>query len=341
MKAFIRAKLAAGWTEKQIDDHFVAELGPQVLVDAANERLRPARLAAAVRDDRVRCGGRRRRRARLAEEPRRRVAGRRQRRPSRRCRRASSSGSTRSSRASTPDDDRQDSGRVHRGAHLRDHALRAAARARATSRPSPRSRWSISASAARAAASSPRASRSSPASRSCSCCSAPPRRRSRARSTRRPRPTIAGFILVVLGLAFVGLLPWPERTVVPGLATHARRTGSAVLLGGAFAIVAAPCIGTVLASILVLASSSGGVVARHHPPLRLLARPRRRVRARRRRVRPRDAGVPLDPPALPGAAHRLRRDPDHPRAAALLQPRLVAADRARPAVPEGRSCTPR
>jgi cytochrome c-type biogenesis protein len=31
------------------------------------------------------------------------------------------------------------------------------------------------------------------------------------------------------------------------------------LLGGAFAVVAAPCIGTVLASILVLASSSGGV----------------------------------------------------------------------------------
>jgi cytochrome c-type biogenesis protein CcmH len=31
MKAFIRAKLAAGWSQKQIDDHFVAELGPQVL----------------------------------------------------------------------------------------------------------------------------------------------------------------------------------------------------------------------------------------------------------------------------------------------------------------------
>ena len=31
MKAFIRAKLKAGWSEKQIDDHFVAELGPQVL----------------------------------------------------------------------------------------------------------------------------------------------------------------------------------------------------------------------------------------------------------------------------------------------------------------------
>ena len=32
-----------------------------------------------------------------------------------------------------------------------------------------------------------------------------------------------------------------------------------MLLGGAFAVCAAPCIGTVLASILVLASSSGGV----------------------------------------------------------------------------------
>ena len=47
--------------------------------------------------------------------------------------------------------------------------------------------------------------------------------------------------------------------MVPGLAVRARRTGSAALLGGAFAVVAAPCIGTVLASILVLASSTGGV----------------------------------------------------------------------------------
>ncbi|HUK45778.1 MAG TPA: cytochrome c biogenesis protein CcdA [Gaiellaceae bacterium] len=70
---------------------------------------------------------------------------------------------------------------------------------------------------------------------------------------------IAGFVLVVLGLAFVGLLPLPERAMAPGLALRARRTGSAVLLGGAFAVVAAPCIGTVLASILVLASSTGGV----------------------------------------------------------------------------------
>ncbi|HZO97043.1 MAG TPA: cytochrome c biogenesis protein CcdA [Gaiellaceae bacterium] len=70
---------------------------------------------------------------------------------------------------------------------------------------------------------------------------------------------IAGFALVVIGLAFVGALPWPERAVAPGLLLRARRGGSAALLGGAFAVCAAPCIGTVLASILVLASSSGTV----------------------------------------------------------------------------------
>ena len=71
---------------------------------------------------------------------------------------------------------------------------------------------------------------------------------------------IAGFALIVIGLAFVGLLPLPERALAPGLLGRARRRGSSALLGGAFAVCAAPCIGTVLASILVLASSSGGVV---------------------------------------------------------------------------------
>ncbi|HEY0415901.1 MAG TPA: cytochrome c biogenesis protein CcdA [Gaiellaceae bacterium] len=74
---------------------------------------------------------------------------------------------------------------------------------------------------------------------------------------KRTQVEIAGFVLVVLGLAFVGALPWPERAVAPGLLQRARGSGSRALLGGAFAICAAPCIGTVLASILVLASSSG------------------------------------------------------------------------------------
>jgi cytochrome c-type biogenesis protein len=68
---------------------------------------------------------------------------------------------------------------------------------------------------------------------------------------------IAGFVLVVLGLAFVGLLPVPERVVAPGLIVGARRRGSRALLGGAFAVCAAPCIGTVLAAVLVLASDTG------------------------------------------------------------------------------------
>jgi cytochrome c-type biogenesis protein len=70
---------------------------------------------------------------------------------------------------------------------------------------------------------------------------------------------IAGFVLIVLGLAFLGLLPKPERAVAPGLLQQARRRGSNALLGGAFAVCAAPCIGTVLASILVLASGSGTI----------------------------------------------------------------------------------
>ena len=71
---------------------------------------------------------------------------------------------------------------------------------------------------------------------------------------------VAGFVLVVLGLAFVGLLPVPERILAPGLLTGARRRGSGALLGGAFAVCAAPCIGVVLASVLVLASGTGTVL---------------------------------------------------------------------------------
>jgi cytochrome c-type biogenesis protein len=67
---------------------------------------------------------------------------------------------------------------------------------------------------------------------------------------------IAGFILVVFGLAFMGLLPWPERLVGAGLLQGARSRGSRLLLGGAFAICAAPCIGPVLAAILVLAGAA-------------------------------------------------------------------------------------
>jgi cytochrome c-type biogenesis protein len=74
------------------------------------------------------------------------------------------------------------------------------------------------------------------------------------------RAEFAGFVLVVLGLALVGLLPWSERLVAPELVAGARRRGSGALLGAAFAVVAAPCIGAVLASILVLAADAETVV---------------------------------------------------------------------------------
>jgi len=71
---------------------------------------------------------------------------------------------------------------------------------------------------------------------------------------------VAGFVLVVLGLAFIGLLPVPDRILAPGLLGSAHRRGSGALLGGAFAVCAAPCIGTVLAAVLVLASDTGTVL---------------------------------------------------------------------------------
>src|SRR5439155_26594171 len=90
-------------------------------------------------------------------------------------------------------------------------------------------------------------------------CSARAQPRSAARCP-RAQVEVAGFVLVVLGLAFVGLLPVPERVLVPGLLAGARRRGSGALLGGAFAVCAAPCIGTVLAAVLVLASNTGTVL---------------------------------------------------------------------------------
>jgi cytochrome c-type biogenesis protein len=67
---------------------------------------------------------------------------------------------------------------------------------------------------------------------------------------------VAGLVIVVVGFAFMGLLPfsWIDRMVAPQLVEGARRSGSRVLLGGAFGVCAAPCIGPVLASILALAS---------------------------------------------------------------------------------------
>lgn len=73
---------------------------------------------------------------------------------------------------------------------------------------------------------------------------------------------VAGIVLVVFGFAFLGLLPFPflERLVAPELVQGASRRGSPILLGGAFAVCATPCLGAFLASALALAGSRGTVV---------------------------------------------------------------------------------
>lgn len=78
---------------------------------------------------------------------------------------------------------------------------------------------------------------------------------------RRLVPQIAGVVIVVLGFGLMGLLPLPylERLAAPGLLERARGRGSGLLLGGAFAVCAAPCVGPVLGSILVLAGDASTV----------------------------------------------------------------------------------
>jgi cytochrome c-type biogenesis protein len=79
-----------------------------------------------------------------------------------------------------------------------------------------------------------------------------------AGDNRRLLLEVAGLVVVVFGFAFMGLLPLPflERLAAPELVEGARRRGSSILLGGAFGVCAAPCIGPVLASILALASDT-------------------------------------------------------------------------------------
>ena len=74
------------------------------------------------------------------------------------------------------------------------------------------------------------------------------------------REEAAGLVLVAFGLAFIGLLPLPQRLVAPELVGRARARGSSALLGAAFAACAAPCIGPILATVLVLAGDAGTVV---------------------------------------------------------------------------------
>ena len=67
-------------------------------------------------------------------------------------------------------------------------------------------------------------------------------RQRRLRRTRRPRSRAS--CSSCSGSRSSDCCPVPERILAPGLLDGARRRGSGVLLGGAFAVCAAPCIGT-------------------------------------------------------------------------------------------------
>ena len=148
---------------------------------------------------------------------------------------------------------------------------------------------------------------------------------------------LAGLILVVLGLTFVGLLPWPERVVAPGLLAGARKRGSSVLLGAAFAVCAAPCIGTVLASILVAGRRPGTVLrgavllAAYSAGLGLafLLAAVAFTQAM--------GALPLAPRPLPGDPGCRRADARCARPAPLLSPRLVASRVPEPAAERRRA----
>jgi cytochrome c-type biogenesis protein len=68
---------------------------------------------------------------------------------------------------------------------------------------------------------------------------------------------LSGIVIVTMGLAMLGLLPIPllDRTMAPAV-EPARRTGSPLLLGGAFGLCFTPCVTPVLASLLALSASA-------------------------------------------------------------------------------------
>ena len=111
---------------------------------------------------------------------------------------------------------------------------------------------------------------------------------------------IAGFVLVVFGLALMGLLPWPERLLGAGLLDGAREPGLALsprgrLRGVRRAVHRPGARGDPRPRRIVGHGARGRGAARG-----LLARAGGAVRARRRRLLARDGRVPVAPRPLPG-----------------------------------------
>ena len=72
---------------------------------------------------------------------------------------------------------------------------------------------------------------------------------------------VAGAVVVLMGLVFIGLVPGAERRWAPSWRPAAGLAG-APLLGAVFAVGWVPCSGPTLAAVLLLATSDGGGASR-------------------------------------------------------------------------------
>ena len=293
IRQFISARIAAGDTKSRDQAEARRPVRAGDPGRAVEARVQPAGVGAAVRR---RSGwGRRRSVAGLALVAR--AAGARRPPPeARRSTRSSSAGSTTSSRASMAE---LGSGRVRRGPRSPSSRRACCRSSPATCRRSRRSRrtgWASRGIARRVVDCQPAVRRS--ASLSSSCCSAPLRRRSGSVLDKRAQTEFAGFLLIVIGLGFVGLLPWPERAVGTGLL--AARAGIEHPAGRCVRRLRR-AVHRCRAGLDPGAGRQRGLDRAGRPAARgVLDRARRGVRARRRRVHQGDVGVPLAARPLPG-----------------------------------------
>ncbi len=109
-----------------------------------------------------------------------------------------------------------------------------------------------------------------------------------------------GGVTIVLGLAFVGLVPWLQRDVRLHRMPAVGLAGAPVL-GVLFGLGWTPCIGPTLGAVLALAIDEATAAARRRARGRVLPRARAaRSSWPRWRFQPRARRVRLGAPALPG-----------------------------------------
>ena len=116
------------------------------------------------------------------------------------------------------------------------------------------------------------------------------------RSTRSP-----GALIVAMGVFFVlhAVRAAAEPEWRPDALITRAGAGGPVIAGAAFAVAWTPCVGPTLGAILAAAATTATPSATAACCSRSTRRPRRAVPADRRRVRPRDDGVPLAARPLP------------------------------------------